>query len=74
MTLTAHLVSFPDGSGVLAVGFLQGLTPKPLALFAADTTAMRALSGLFAQAKAMEMIIPKYAPTTIGGNGHEPSR
>ena len=56
MTITAWLIPFPDGSGVLAVGFLEGLTGKPLVVFAPGKTAMGALSGLFAQAKSIEMV------------------
>ena len=56
MTITVHLLPFPDGSSGLAVGFLEGLTGKPLVVFAVGKTPMEALSGLFAQAKSIEMV------------------
>ena len=55
VTITAMLVPFPDGLGVVAVGFLQGVTPKPVLLVSVNETPVSALQGLFVQAKAMSM-------------------
>ena len=55
ITISATLVFFPDGSNVVAVGFLEGVTPKPLLLISVNETPMRALQGMFVQAKFMQI-------------------
>lgn len=71
MTVIATLVFFPDGSAVVAVGCLRGVTPMPVLLIAVNTTPMSAFAGIFAQAKAIaDAVAPvRYAPlTTISVN------
>ena len=71
MTITARLMRLSDGFPVLAVGFLEGLTPKPMAVIAVAKTPMEALQGMFAQAKTLQMVrdAVRYAPlTTIARN------
>jgi len=73
VTITATLVFFPDWSNVVAVGFLEGLAPKPLVLISVAPTVWGAFQGMFAQAQSISVVAAavKYAPlTTIGGNGH----
>ncbi|KKM91579.1 hypothetical protein LCGC14_1227170 [marine sediment metagenome] len=69
MTLTARLLSFPNGSGIVAVGFLEG--HKTVVLISVNETPWSALQGVFVQAKwiADAIATPKYAPlTTINLN------
>ena len=70
ITISATLVFFPDGPNVLAVGFLEGVTSAPLLLISVNETPMRALQGMFAQAKCIQIATaPRYAPlTTIARN------
>jgi len=69
VTLTARLLSFPNGSGIVAVGFLEG--HKTVVLISVNETPWSALQGVFVQAKwiADAIATPKYAPlTTINLN------
>ena len=71
MTVIARLVPFPDGSGVVAVGFLEGLGRRPVVLLSVNETPWSALQGLFVQAKLIADVMapPRYAPlTTIARN------
>ncbi len=71
LTITACLVPFPDGSGVVAVGFLEGLGPTTVLLLAVNETPWSALPGMFVQAKFISDAAapPKYLPlTTIARN------
>ena len=51
MKITATLVFFPDGSNVLAIGFIVGSTP--LLLVSVGPTVMEAFQRMFAQAKVI---------------------
>jgi hypothetical protein len=52
--ITATLVFFPNGSNVVAIGFLKGLAPKPLVLISVAPTVWAAFQGMFAQAKFIQ--------------------
>ena len=65
MKITAILMRLSDGFPVVAVGFMEGITPVPVVLIAVNTTPMSALQGIFAQAKTIaDVVAPRYAPLT----------
>jgi hypothetical protein len=67
--ITATLVFFPDWTNVVAIGFLEGLAPKPLVLISVAPTVWEAFQGMFAQAQAISLAVtPRWPLTTIARN------